>query len=444
VSLTVELILILILLVANGILAASEMAIISSRRSRLESDAEQGDTRSKMVLDLIEDPGSFLSAVQIGITLVGTIAGTLSGATLVERLTPAIGRLPFSGIDRYAHPVAFTFVVIAISYASVVIGELVPKRIALASPERLARRVAPTMRSLTSLAGPVVSLLTRSSDRLVNLLGQGAQEPLPASEEEIKYLISEGTKAGAFAGTERELVERVFQFADRRVGELMTPRSEIVAINIKMPARDVYELIRSSNNSRFPVYQENLDHILGIVHAKDVLLQGEKLDMTSALRQPAYVPESQLISTTLRFFQTTHSHMAIVLNEYGGTEGLVTMEDVLEQLVGEIRDEHDAAEQPVVRREDGSLLADGLYPVDELRELLGVEKLPSEEEYQFNTLAGFVISQLGRLPRVADHITALDKCFEVVDMDGRRVDRVLISDVCKPGDQRAPDEEPDQ
>lgn len=431
-SLTVELLIIFLLVLANGIFAGSEMAIVSSRRSRLEADAERGDHKSKVVLGLVEQPNVFLSTIQIGITLVGTLAGTFGGAAVVERLAPLIARLPLPGAAGYARSLAFSLVVIGLTYLSLIIGELVPKRIALARPEAIARIVAPSMRWLASLARPFVWLLATSTDVILGLLGQRAQEPVPASEEEVRYLMAEGARAGVFAGAERELVERVFRFADQRVGELMHPRSEVSAIDIEMPAEQIRKLIQSASYSRFPVYRDDLDHILGTVHAKDILLQDDKINLSSIIRQPLYVPESQLISTTLHAFQSTHNHMAIVVNEYGGTEGLVTLEDVLEQLVGEIEDEHDRAEQMIVRREDGTLLVDGLLPVDELKELLDVEQLPAEEHYQFNTLAGFIIAQLGRLPRVADSVAALGRRFEVVDMDGRRVDRVLITDLPEP------------
>jgi putative hemolysin len=241
--------------------------------------------------------------------------------------------------------------------------------------------------------------------------------------------MAEGARAGVFARAERDLMERVFDFGDQRVGGLMQPRSEVLAIDVEMPVEEIRKLVQLGTYSRFPVYRDNLDHVLGIVHARDILLQGEQINLRSILRPPLYVPESQLIATTLRAFQSTHNHMAIVVNEYGSTEGLVTLEDVLEQLVGEIEDEHDRSEQMVVGRADGSLLVDGLLSVDELKELLGVEQLPAEEQYQYHTLAGFIIAQLGRLPRVADHLTALGRRFEVVDMDGRRVDRVLITEL---------------
>lgn len=430
-SLNIELLFILLLIVANGLLAGSEMAIISSRRSRLEAEAEEGDRRAQTVLDLIEKPSVFLSTVQIGITLVGTLAGTLGGAALVESLTPLIAALPLPGIDAYANSIAFALVVIGIAYLSLILGELVPKRIALSHPEATARFVAPWMRSLSSVARPLVWVLSSSTDLILRLLGQHAQVPPPASEEEIKYLMAEGARVGVFAHAERDLMERVFDFGDQRAGELMQPRSEVMAIDVEMSVEQIRKLIKAASFSRFPVYRDDLDHILGIVHARDVLLQGEHVDLRSILRPPLYIPESQPISSTLRAFQSTHSHMAIVVNEYGGTEGVVTLEDVLEELVGEIQDEHDRGEQSVVRREDGSLLVDGLLPIDELKELLGVEQLPDEEQYRYNTLAGFIIDQLGRLPRVADHVAALGRRFEVIDMDGRRVDRVLITELPK-------------
>lgn len=421
-----EAVIIILLIVANGFFAGIEMALVSSRRSRLEAQAEEGDPRAQAALHLVEEPGTFLSTVQIGITLVSTLAGTFGGATLVNSLTPVLASSAVSFIAANARSISVAVVVIGITYLTLIFGELVPKRVALVRAESIARATAPAMRALAAAARPVVWLLNESTSLVLRLTGQRTTEPPPASEEEIKYLMAEGARVGVFAGTEQELVERVFRFADLRVGELMHPRSEMIAIDIDQPSDEIRSLVTSSTYSRFPVYRENLDNILGIVTAKDVLLQGEKLDLSRILRQPLFVPESQLISTTLRAFQVTHSHMAIAINEYGETEGLVTLEDVLEQLVGEIEDEYDRVEQAIVRREDGSLLVDGLLPADELRDLLGVEQLPDEENYQFNTLAGFIMAQLGRLPRVGDRVVADGHRFEVIDMDGRRIDRVLI------------------
>lgn len=415
------------------------MAIVSSRRSRLEAEADGGDKRARTVLGLIEKPSIFLSTVQIGITLVGTLAGALGGATLVQSLAPLIASIPLPAITPYATSIAFVLVVVGITYLTLVLGELVPKRIALARPEAIARSAAPSMLRLASLTRPLVWLLATSTDLVLRLFGQRTEELAPASEEEIRYLIAEGARAGVFARAERDLMERVFDFGDQRVGELMQPRSEVLAIDVEMSAEEIRKLIQAASYSRLPVYRGDLDQVLGIVHARDVLLQGEQIDLRSILRPALYVPESQLISTTLRAFQNTHNHMAIVVNEYGSTEGVVTLEDVLEELVGEIEDEHDRAEQMVVGREDGSLLVDGLLPVHELKEVLGVQQLPAEEQYQYNTLAGFIIALLGRLPRVADHVIALGRRFEVVDMDGRRVDRVLITELPPPPE--APHEE---
>jgi len=420
-----ESVIILLLIAANGIFAGVEMAVVSSRRSRLEAQAEEGDLKARAALDLIEEPGVFLSTVQIGITLVGTLAGAYGGATIVTRLTPALASLPLD--PAVARTIALAAVVVAITYLTLIFGELVPKRIALARPEGIARAGASAMKRLAALARPLVWLLGGSTGLVLRLLGQRDVPPPPASEEEIKYLMAEGARVGIFAGTERELVERVFRFADLRVGALMRPRSEVLAVEIDTLAEDVLQMVRSVTYSRFPVYRDSLDNVLGIVHAREVLVQGDQLDLRSILRQPLFVPETQLISTTLRAFQVTHSHLAIVINEYGDTEGVITLEDVLEQLVGEIEDEYDRVEQAVVRREDGSYLVDGLLPADELRQLLNVERLPDEEHYQFNTVAGFIVGQLGRLPRVGDHVNTNGYRFEVVDMDGRRIDRVLIA-----------------
>lgn len=422
---TLEIVFILLLIAANGFFAGTEMAVVSSRRSRLETQAEEGDRGSQAAVNLIEEPTVFLSTVQIGITIVGTLAGAFGGATIVARLAPALARLPLS--PAAAQTIALIVVVAIISYLTLVFGELVPKRVALARPEGIARATAPLLRGLAAAARPLVWLLSGSTNLVLRLLGQRRVEPPPASEEEIKYLMAEGARVGVFAGTERELVERVFRFADLRVGELMRPRSEIEAIDFDMPPEQVREMMLTSTHSRFPVYRDSIDNILGIVTAKDILVQGEELDLRSILRQPLFVPESQLISSTLRAFQATHFHLAIVINEYGDTVGLITLEDVLEQLVGEIEDEYDRVEQAIIRREDGTYLVDGLLSADEVRQLLDVERLPGEETYQFNTLAGFVVGQLGRLPRVGDFVYADGHRFEVVDMDGRRIDRVIIS-----------------
>ena len=424
----------MLLILANGVLALSEMALVSSRRSRLEGQAEKGDGKAKAALALIDKPSIFLSTVQIGITLVGTLAGSVGGATLVERLAPALAGLPLPRVAAYAEPLALGLVVLGITYLTLIVGELVPKRIAMAQADSLARLVAPGMTRLARVTRPLVTVLSASTEAVLRMLGQQVEQQGSADEEEIRYLMAEGARTGVFARSERDLVERVFDFADLRVGELMRPRSEVLAIDIEMSSDDIHKLVRGASYSRFPVYREDLDHILGIVHAMDILLQGETVDLRKILRPPVYVPDSQLIATTLRTFQSTHSHMAIVLNEYGSTEGIVTLEDVLEELVGEIQDEHDRSEQTIVRRDDGTLLVDGLLPVGELKELLETEEIPDEDQYQYNTLAGLIIAHLGRLPRVADHIELLDRRFEVVDMDGRRVDRVLISPLPTPDD----------
>ncbi len=434
---TLELAIILLLILANGVFAAAEIALVSSRRSRLEARALEGDPGAKAALQLLEEPNRFLSAVQVGITLVGTLAGAFGGITLAARLDALLLRLPLPGARSYAHTVALALVVLGITYLTLIFGELVPKRLALTRAENIAQGMAPLIQRLDSLARPVVWVLAGSTEIVMRLLGQKAHGPPPASEEEIRYLMAEGARVGVFAGTEQELVERVFRFADRRVGELMRPRSEVVAIAVDSSTAEVQQVLRSATYSRFPVYRDNLDNIVGIVHAKDILMQGENISLADIVRQPLYVPESQLITATLRAFQSTHSHMGIVINEYGGMEGLITLEDLLEQLVGEIEDEYDHVEQAIVRREDGSLLVDGLLPADQLKELLDIEQLPGEDSYQFNTLAGFIMAQLGRLPRVGDHVLANGRRFEVVDMDGRRVDRVLIATL--PGQEPAQD-----
>ncbi len=421
-----DLAIILVLVLMNGVLAGTEIAVLSTRRPLLSAQAQAGDVRARRVLSLLDNPSAFLSTIQVGITLVGILAGAVGGADAVRHLAPFIARLPIPGAEVYSEAVAFALVVAAVTYLTLVLGELAPKRVALQRPERIAKAMARPMRYLALLARPVVWILSQSTDAVLRPLGMpGTPEP-SVTEEEVRYLVTEGARTGVFVPAEKEFVDRVFRFADQRVVHIMRPRPDIVALEIDESPESVKEKLLTSGYSRFPVYQGDLSNIMGIVHAKDLLTQEGPLELQPLLREALFVPETKPLLSMLQAFQATRSHIAIVLNEFGGTEGLVTLEDVLEEIVGEIVDEYDREEPAILQREDGSLLIDGSLSVTDLKQVLKVEQLVGEETHEFHTLAGFLMAQLRRVPREGDIVDWSDYRFEVVDMDGLRVDKVLI------------------
>ncbi|NIN63417.1 MAG: DUF21 domain-containing protein [Anaerolineae bacterium] len=422
----VDLAIILALVLMNGVLAGTEIAVLSVRRPLLSAQAEAGEVRARSVLSLLDNPSAFLSTIQVGITLVGILAGAVGGADVVRRLAPFIARLPIAGAEVYSEAVAFALVVAAVTYLTLVLGELVPKRVALQRPERIAKAMARPMRYLALLARPVVWILSQSTDAVLRSLGM-AKTPEPSvTEEEVRYLVREGARTGVFVPAEKEFVDRVFRFADQRVVHVMRPRPDMVALDINEPPESIKEKLLTSGYSRFPVYQGDLSNIVGIVHAKDLLTQEGPLELQPLLREALFVPETKPLLSMLQAFQATRSHLAIVLNEFGGTEGLVTLEDVLEEIVGEIVDEYDREEPAILQRADGSLLIDGSLSVTDLKQVLKVEQLVGEETHEFHTLGGFLMAQLRRVPREGDIVDWSDYRFEVVDMDGLRVDKVLI------------------
>lgn len=425
----VDLAIILVLVLMNGLLAGTEIAVLSVRRPLLSAQAEAGEVRARSVLSLLDNPSAFLSTIQVGITLVGILAGAVGGADVVRRLAPLVARLPIAGAEVYSEAVAFALVVAAVTYLTLVLGELVPKRVALQRPERIAKAMARPMRYMASLARPVVWILSQSTDAVLRPLGM-ARTPEPSvTEEEVRYLVREGARTGVFVPAEKEFVDRVFRFADQRVVHVMRPRPDMVALEINESPESVKEKLLTSGYSRFPVYQGDLSNIVGIVHAKDLLTQEGPLQLQPLLREALFVPETKPLLSMLQAFQATRSHLAIVLNEFGGTEGLVTLEDVLEEIVGEIVDEYDREEPAILHRADGSLLIDGSLSVTDLKQVLKVEQLMGEETHEFHTLGGFLMAQLRRVPREGDIVDWSDYRFEVVDMDGLRVDKVLIQSI---------------
>lgn len=427
-----EIVVILALIFANGVFAGTELAILGARRGRLEQQAEHGSRGAQAALRLQEDPDRFLSAVQVGITLIGILTGAFGGASIAVRLAPALRDLPFVG--GFADQVAFAIVVLGITYLTLVFGELVPKRVALLKSEPYAILVARPITLIAHLSSPIVALLSASTQLVLRLIGLGNEPEAQVTEEDIRALVREGAEEGTVEPQEQEFIESIFKFSDRTVRHIMTPRRDVEMVEADATLGEVLDRLLESGYSRFPVYEGSPDQIVGVVHVRDLLMlyrrAGEQARVREVLSPPLYVPENSRALALLATFRRSRRHMALVVGELGGIEGVVTLEDVLEEIVGEIDDEFDDdSTPPVVRREDGSLLVEGAFPIDKVKQLLNVEKLPDEETYRYDTLAGLVISLLGKIPETGE-VVHWDKWrFEVVDMDGLRVDKVLISEI---------------
>jgi len=429
-NLSVEIVIVLLLIVANGLFALSEAAVVASRKARLQQRAQEGDSNAQIALALAEDPSRFLSTVQIGITLIGIFAGAFGGATLATGVAHYIALLP--GIGVYADTISLSLVVILITYLSLIVGELAPKRIALQNPERIAMLVAKPMRRLSILTGPIVSLLGWSTDLLLRLLGIQASTEPAVTEEEIKVMIGQGAESGLFAAAEQDMVERIFRFGDRMVSSLMTRRPDIVWLDLEDPLEKNLAILASRVYSRLPVCRGSLDEVVGVVRAKDLLnqsIEGEGFDLASVLQPPVFVPATLPAIKLLERLRQARTHIVLVIDEHGSIEGLVTLNDILGAIVGDLPAVDESDEPYAVQREDGSWFLDGMLPVDDFKELLDIDKLPDEETGNFQTLSGFVMMQMGRVPVVGEHFMAVNLRFEVADMDGYRIDKVLVSQI---------------
>lgn len=426
-SFTLEILIILLLILINGIFAMSEIALVSARKARLQQWANQGDRKARVALELANSPNRFLSTVQIGITLVGIFAGAFGGATIAENVVVLLDRLPV--MVPYKGAVALLIVVVSITYLSLILGELVPKRLALNNPERIATRIAIPMRFLGKIGAPVVHLLSASTDLVLRFLRtQPSNEP-QVIEEEIKILLEQGTETGAFEQEEQAMVERVFRLDERRVSSLMTPRPDVIWLNLEDSIEENRQKIISSTHTRFPVCQNVLDNVLGVIQINDLLarsLLSQPIDLTAALRQPLFVPEHTKALKVLELFKQTGTHIALAVDEYGVIQGLVTLNDILEAIVGDMPSVNQPDDLQIVQREDGSWLLDGMVSIEKFREVFNLEELPGEQQGNYHTLGGFVITHLGRIPIAADHFEWGGFRFEVMDMDGNRVDKILV------------------
>ncbi|HEX3050508.1 MAG TPA: hemolysin family protein [Aggregatilineaceae bacterium] len=420
-AITVEVLILVGLILLNSVFALAEMAVVSARRARLLERANEGEKGAQAALELVEEPDQFLSTVQVGITLVGILAGAFGGATLSE----VLGQQLNAWIAPYGETAAFVLVVMLITYCSLVVGELVPKRLALQNPEGIASRVARPMQRLSRLTFPLVRLLSASTNGVVRLLGVGANAAQAVTEEEIRLMIEEGTEAGVFEATEQDMVESILRLDIRRAAGLMTPHTEIVWLDVDDSVEAVGRKIAESGHSTFPVGRGSLDKLVGVIESKDLLspvIAGQGLDLEKRVRQPLYVPESAPASAIVELLK--QCRMVMVIDEHGGIQGLITEHDLLEAIVGEIPEPGDLPQ--VVQREDGSWLVDGLLGIDDLLEQIGVERQADDDWGGYQTVGGLVMQQLDRVPSAGDYFSWRGLRIEVVDMDGRRVDKILI------------------
>ncbi|HZG38974.1 MAG TPA: hemolysin family protein [Nodosilinea sp.] len=430
-NIAVESVFIFLLIVANGVFSGSEIALVSARKARLENQARQGNAKARLALKLANDPNDFLSTVQIGITLIGILSGALGGATVANHLRQWLATVP--ALAAYSDILSLSVVVGLITYLSLVVGELVPKRIALSYPEAIACQVARPMRRLSRLAAPLVALLGWSTRFLVNLMGLKERPEAAITEEELRLLIDQGTEAGTFEVAEQEMMGRVLQLGDRPIRSIMTPRTDIEWLDVDASFAEHSELVMQSAHSHFPVCNDSIDDCMGVVSLKALLpnylsQNTEPITLLSLLQPPLFVAESTYVLKVLELFKSSGTHFAMVLDEYGGVEGLVTLNDVVEAIVGDLPSIEDAEAPMVMQREDGSWLLDGLLPVDDLKDLLNREQL-TEDEDNYHTLAGFIIRHMGHIPNTGDFFEWEGLRFEVVDMDGRRVDKVLLENL---------------
>jgi putative hemolysin len=426
--LILQIAILLLLVLLNALFTMAEMALVSSRKARLQNLAERGNEGARIALELKRDPGRFLSTMQTGITVIAILAGSFGGATLGESLAEYLHTIP-GFIDEYAHAIAIATVVIGISYLSLIIGELVPKRIALSRPELIASRLAPLMRGFSTVMAPAAWLLSASTDLVLRLLPLKLGEQAPVTEDEINLMLREGAAAGHFHVGETTIAQMALRLGDRRISAVMTPRTKVEWLNLADSEAENKQKIVASQNSRFPVIDGDPTAVAGIIQVKDLLiaqLAGKPYDLRAALRPPLYLPNTVTALRALEMLKKSGEPMALVVDEYGDFEGIVTLTDIMEALVGDIANPGEDENPPVVTRDDGSWLIDGMVPVDEIKDVIALKHLPGEESGDFQTLGGFMMAQVNRVPRVADHFVVDGYRFEVVDMDGRRVDRVLI------------------
>jgi len=424
-----ELLILVLLILLNGVFALSEMAIVSSRKPRLKAMADRGNVGAKTALRLLEDPSKMLSTVQIGITGIGVIAGAYGATSLSDDLTPWVATLHPS-ITPHAPAIAFGLVIAFTTFLSLVLGELIPKRIALSAPETLAAIMAPMMAMIEVVASPLVIVLRMATEGIIRLLGLHRTRQEDVTEEELQSLIVEGEKAGVIEEEERDMIQSVMRLGDRSVKAIMTPRTEVIWLDPESPRDELLKEITDSGHSRFPVANGDADEIVGIVQTKELfahLARTGAVDLKAVMHPPQFVPETMPVLKMLEAMRGNPVRMVIVSDEYGAVLGLVTAADLLESIAGDAALSEDEGLSPPVKRDDGSWLVDGMTPVDEFEQLVGVRGLGDDEGY--STVAGLVMHLMRTVPKEGDKAERLPLQFEVMDMDGRRIDKVLVRKV---------------
>jgi putative hemolysin len=428
-----EIAVIFVLLLANGVFAMAEIAVVSSRKSRLRRLADLGNGNARVALDLAEAPNRFLSTVQVGITLVGIFAGAFGGATLATKLAGPLGQISF--LAPHADKLAFAIVVMIITYFSLVLGELVPKRFALSNPEGISMAVARPMNWLSRFARPLVSFLSISTDGLLRVLGFKPEKETMVSEEEVRVLMQEGVRAGAFNKVESHIVHSALEMDQLPVREIMTPRAKVIWLNQDDPHDQIWHKIVVSNHSYFPVYAGNRDHVVGVVSVKAIyanVAAGVGVKLRDVMVAPLIVPESQKVLQLVETFKQTGKHIALVTDEFGGIVGLVTLNDVMEAIIGEFPTQGERAKPEAKKRPDGSWLIDAMIDLDSVQRALPGFKFDGGAHSEYQTLAGFVVKQLGHVPKEGETFESQGYVFEVLDMDRHRVDKVLVLPATKP------------
>ena len=420
---TGEVLVILLLILLNGFFALSEMALVSAKRSRLQAAAQQGRSGAKSALALLEDPTTFLSAIQIGITLIGILTGVYSGATLATWLEQIISGW---GLEtRYNDEIAFSVVVVLVTFVSLIIGELVPKRVALSHAETLAMFVAPVMRVFARIMAPAVWLLRNSVNLVLKIVPVSSAPQAAVTEDDVRALVAEGTHAGVFLASERRLLEGVLALADRKVGSIMIPRQDVIWLDLEEPLATLWHQAKESGHARFLVARGKLDNLLGMISLADLseAVHRGRLDADRDLQPPLHIPDSLSVLQLLDQFQKSSSHLAIVTDEYGEIEGITTPIDILKAIAGELPELGSRERPEALPRSDGSWLIDGHLSIEELQQRLNRRDMVGRD---YHTVAGFVLSRLGRIPKAGDTLTWRDLKIEIVDMDGVRIDKVLL------------------
>jgi putative hemolysin len=428
-GLTLEIVFIFLLLFANGLFAMAEIAVVAARKTRLKTMIEEGSSGAKLALALSNAPGKFLSTVQVGITLVGVLAGAVGGANIADKLTPFIAQVPL--LADYAGILSLILVVGVITFLSVILGELVPKRLALNNPERIASAMAKPMNSLSTMFSPLVNLLNFTSDFLMAALGVRKAKESSVSEEEVRVLIDEGLSAGIFKKAEKEMVESVFELDEQSAGDLMTPRARMIWLSLDDPDEENWRRIAGSGHSHFPVYHDTRDNVVGMISVKSLwanLSLAGRVELRALVTPPLYVPNAMPAGKLIEEFKKSGKHQALVVDEFGGLQGLVTLNDVMMAIVGNLPEREQRHEPKAILRQDGTWAIDAMLDIDETKTSLGIdEDLPGEDENRYSTLGGFMLFRLGHIPHEGEKFMWSRYEFEVIDMDRQRIDKVLVT-----------------